>query len=176
MEIVIGSQNGPKKKAVVSAFRKVYPDKSLDIQTVAAESGVADHPTTAEESIKGAENRLRHAREIKPDADFYVGIEGGLLGVNDIAWELGWVAIENQKGELHTGISAGIEVKGKVLKAIVAGQELNEVLRDGHGIENAGNSNGFYGVATKDLVTREQAYEEAVIFALAPFNQPEYFQ
>lgn len=98
MEIVVGSENIPKKLAIKHAFRQLYPGESLDIQGISADSGVSSHPVSAEESLKGARQRIAHARELRPGADYYVGIEGGLLKVGDIAWELGWVAIENHKG------------------------------------------------------------------------------
>lgn len=134
------------------------------------------HPTSGSESLEGAKQRAKHAHELKPEADFCVGIEGGLLEVDDIVWELGWVAIENSKDQIFTGISAGIEVKGKVLEAIRDGRELNDVLKEDFDIENAGGTNGFYGVATDDVITRQQGYEQAIIFALAPFKHPQYFE
>jgi inosine/xanthosine triphosphatase len=176
MEIVVGSQNLPKKLAVESAFRKMYPGDFLEISVVAAESGVSDHPTSAKESLAGAKQRAKHARELKPDADFYVGIEGGLLEVDGTAWELGWIAVENSQGEVSTGVSAGLEVRGKILQAIRSGRELNDILREDFDIENAGGTNGFYGVATDNAVGRQEGYEQAIIFALAPFKHPEYFK
>lgn len=176
MEIVIGSENIPKRQAVAEAFRKLYPGDYLELHGVAADSGVSSHPTTAEESQQGAINHIKRARELRPNADFYVGIEGGLLEAGDRAWEIGWVAIENSKGEVYTSPSAGVEVKGKILSAIRAGRELNDVLLDDFGIQDAGNTNGYYGLVTDDLITRKQGYEQAIVFALAPFQHPEYFK
>jgi inosine/xanthosine triphosphatase len=151
VEIVVGSQNIPKHQAVTNAFLKLYPGESLEIQGVSADSGVASHPTSVEESLEGAMNRVKHARELHPDADYYVGIEGGLLSLGDLAWEIGWVAVESSEGEVFTAPSAGLEVKGKVLEAIRAGRELNDILKEDFKIENAGGTNGFYGVVTDTL-------------------------
>ncbi len=131
---------------------------------------------SAEESLQGARQRTAHARELRPNADYYVGIEGGLLQVGDTAWELGWVAIENSKGDLFTAPSAGVEVRGKILEAICAGQELSDILAGDFDIHDAGQRNGFYGIVTDDVLTRNQGYEQAVILALAPFKNPQYFQ
>ncbi len=175
MKVIIGSNNLPKRLAVERAFNGVYPDTYILISTVSADSGVSSHPLSGTESLTGALNRAASARILDPDADFYVGIEGGLLIVDDRVWEIGWVAIVNAKGETYTGISAGIELRGEFLKAIRSGKELNDVLSENCNIDNAGGTNGFYGLATDDLVTREQAYVQAVVFALAPFKHPEYF-
>lgn len=176
MKIVVGSENLPKRRAVESAFRKLYPGDFLEINGVPAESGVSDHPTSAEESLEGAKQRAKHARELEPGASFYVGIEGGLLETQDHAWELGWVAVENSKGEVFTAPSAGIEVRGKVLEAIREGEELGKVLHDQFNIKDAGKRNGYYGLVTDDVIDRQVGYETAIIFAAAAFKHPEYFR
>lgn len=98
------------------------------------------------------------------------------MQVDERVWELGWVAVENSRGELHTGISAGIEINGKLLEAITNGTELSEALDQHFGLEGIGKANGFYGITTDDLISRVGAYTDAVIFALAPFKNPDYFK
>lgn len=176
MRIVLGSENIPKSAAVRESFTRVFPlEKRIDVETVCTESGVSAHPRSAEESITGALNRAAQARELRPGADYYVGIEGGLLCVGERTWEIGWVAIYNSLGQITTGLSAGIEISGDILRGITTGTELNDILaRDFH-ITAAGNTNGFYGIATDDLVTRQAAYEQGVTFALAQFLHPELY-
>lgn len=176
MEIIVGSKNTPKQLAVAEAFRNMYPKEAINVQGVAADSEISDHPTTAEESLLGATNRAKNARLENTEADFYVGIEGGLLRVGDRAWEHSWVVVEDRKGRTGTGVSAGLELKGKLLAAILGGQELGEAFAEQHGAREVGNKNGLYGMSTNDAVTRESATREAVIFALAPFVHPEYFE
>lgn len=176
MEVAIGSKNIPKQRAVAAAFRQVYPDDFLEFHTLAVDSEVSSHPTSAQESLEGALNRLKNAKAAQPEADFYVGIEGGLLRVEDRAWEHSWVAVEDKKGQLYTAISAGLEMRGKLLQAILNGQELGKAFAEQHGTENVGNKMGAYGHVTNNLVTRESATTDAVIFALAGFIHPEYFR
>lgn len=174
--MVVGSTNQPKREAVAEAFGRVYPDEAIEVTGVATDSGVSSHPTSAEESLRGAENRIQGAMEQNPGADYYVGIEGGLLRAGERAWEIGWVAIRNTEGRIATAPSAGVEQRGKILQAILGGQELNDVLEERLGIAKIGNANGFYGLATDDVVTRQRAYTDAVIFALAQFKHPEFFE
>ncbi|HVV67133.1 MAG TPA: inosine/xanthosine triphosphatase [Candidatus Saccharimonadales bacterium] len=176
MKVVVGSKNGPKRRSVEAAFTGIFPGEELQIIGVDADSGVSSHPITAEESLQGAMNRAAEACRQEPQADFYVGIEGGLLTVADRTWELSWVAIQDKNGKVFTGVSAGLEVRGKALAAIRGGQELSDVLDSHHGVKNAGQKNGFYGLATNDFITREQACRDAVAFALAPFKNAKYFK
>ncbi len=175
MKVVVGSKNIPKCAAVEASFSRAFPADNIIVEGLATESGVSSHPTSADESIRGALNRATEASLKISDADYYVGIEGGLLTHNDRAWEIGWVAIRNSQGQTTTGLSAGIELRGKVLEAIVNGIELNDVLKNDYGFEAAGSNSGFYGIATNDIVTRQDAYEQGITFALAPFLHPEFY-
>lgn len=175
MKVVVGSNNTPKRNAVESSFKAAFPDEEIIIETVNADSGVSSHPTSAEESITGALMRVARAKELVSDADYYVGIEGGLLRVSGRSWEIGWVAMSNSEGKITTGLSSGVELQGGVLNAVIDGVELNNVLENDFGISSAGNNAGFYGLATNDLVTRQAAYEQGVTFALAPFLHPEFY-
>jgi len=175
MKVIVGSKNIPKRDATAVAFGKIFPDAKVEVIGVDTASGVSSHPTSATEALKGAANRIADALRQSPGADYYVGIEGGLLRVDDRAWEMGWVVIQNSAGNVATGLSAGIEMKGQILQAITDGRELNDVINDIYGISKIGNSNGFYGLATDDLVTRQAAYEQGILFALAQFKHPELF-
>lgn len=175
MKIILGSENIPKRDAVIESFSRAYPDTSIEVECVRTESGVADHPTAADEAMLGAKNRAASAMKQKPGADFYVGIEGGLLQADGKAWEIGWIAIYDSNCQVATGLSAGVEIKGRILQAIQNGQELNDVLDDVYGIGKIGNANGFYGLVTDDLVTRQQAYVHGIIFAIGQYKHPELY-
>lgn len=175
MQVIIGSQNIPKFNATESAFKVAFPDEVINLKGLKTDSKVSSHPTTAQESMNGAINRVMHAKKLSPGADYYVGIEGGLLRVDDLAWEIGWVAIANEKGDIATGLSSGIALKGAILDSIIDGRELNDVLQGSFGIKSAGNNNGFSGLATNNMVTREASYEQGIKSALAQFLHPEYY-
>lgn len=174
MKVVVGSQNTPKINAVKSVFVRYFPDLEIEFLGEKVDSGVSSHPTSAEESIQGAKNRADNAESAQPGADYYVGIEGGLLEIGDKAWEIGWVVIRNKDGIYATGMGSGIEMGSTILQAIKEGRELDLVLED-MGIGRLGNANGFYGLATNNIVTRQDALSQSVAFALAHFIHPELF-
>ncbi len=176
MEIIIGSTNTPKKDAVLTSFTQAYPNTDIIIECVKTKSGVSAHPLNAGEAMKGAMNRIADAQYQKPGADYYVGIEGGLLQVEERAYEIGWIVIANTVGKVATALSAGIEIKGEILRNILNGTELSEVLDNMYGVGKIGDTNGFYGLATDDLVTRTQAYEQGLHFAIAQFKHAELYQ
>lgn len=175
MKIIVGSEKKPKVQAVTQAFAVAFPSEKIEVHSVPTNSAVSSHPTSAEESIAGAFNRIKHAQQLVLDADYYVGVEGGLLQIEDHAWELSYVVVMDSNGKSSTGLSAGIEMRGKILDSIRNGIELNDILDLDYGFKSSGNANGFYGLTTNDLVTRQSATEQAVLFALAPFLHPEFF-
>lgn len=175
MKIVVGSQNAPKVQAVKNSFESAFPGEEIIALGVKTDSGVSAHPTSAEESLNGAMNRAVHARELMSGADYYVGIEGGLLRVGEHAWELGWVAISDALGETSTGLSSAIEIRGAMLEAILSGTELNDIIETKFGIHRVGDETGYFGLATNDVVTRQAAYEHGISFALAAFLHPEFY-
>ena len=175
MKVIIGSTNASKIAAVNIAFSKVFKDTPIICVGIEVDSGISNHPTNAFESIQGAINRVNAAKKANPGADYYVGIEGGLLNVSERYWEFGWVAILDSKDNLSTALSPGIELKGKLLKLVLAGVELSLALERTHDLKDVGKKNGFYGFATDDVLDRQQAYSDGVIFALAQFQHPELF-
>jgi inosine/xanthosine triphosphatase len=175
MRVVLGSQNPPKQRATELAFSAAFPDAEVTIDCFGTDSGVSAHPLSLDETLTGAINRANNVREQSGDADYYVGIEGGLVEGAGRVWEVGVVAVVNARGDVSTGISAGIEMRGVVLDAVRNGIELSDVIKQRFGIDAVGVANGFYGLATNDHVTRQAAYEQAVAFALAPYIHPEFY-
>jgi inosine/xanthosine triphosphatase len=175
MKVIVASLNPIKIQATLNAFKSFYPDREIVIETLDVDSGVSPHPTTAEESIQGALNRAEKASFSIIGADYYVGIEGGLIQSDSHVWEIGWVAIRSKNGQMATGLSSGVEMKGKLLELIKNGTELSQAIVETYNIESPSKTNGFYGLVTDDRITRESSYKEGVIFALSQFAHPEYF-
>ncbi len=181
MEIAVGSKRGPKVNATRAAFADAFAPQNITVFGLEVESGVSSHPVTAEETMLGALNRVKAARLLRPDVDFFVGIEGGLQPVElpegeKVYFEASCVVLENKKGEQGLGTSSGVQIRGKLLDAILAGAELSDAFKSYYGIEHIGSANGFSGMVSNDLVTRESTYYDAVAHALGPFLHPEYFQ
>ena len=78
MRIIVGSQNPAKLEAVSVAFASFFPEDNFEVQPVNVPSGVSHQPLSDAETLLGATNRARAARELEPEADYWLGIEGGL--------------------------------------------------------------------------------------------------
>lgn len=75
MHIVLATTSPLKINALLAALDEC--GLTADVEGVKAPSDVNEQPE-GEETLRGAENRLTHARELAPDADLYVSVENGI--------------------------------------------------------------------------------------------------
>src|SRR5438445_10436441 len=121
---------------------------------------------TDNETYRGALNRVNNARIYSPDADFWIGIEGGLCEVNLEMRAFAWVVIVSKDGMVGTSRTADFALPDKVVALIREGKELGEADDIVFGRSNSKQSNGSVGILTKDVITRTSYYEQSVILAL----------
>lgn len=174
MKIAVGSQNPVKINAVKSAFKLVWPKKKIEVFGVDVKSGVSNQPMSDAESIKGA--TLRAKRSIKViNTEFGVGLEGGLNKIGGKWFDCGWAVVIDKKGVTGIGSSARIQTPEKIMKLVRAGRELGTANDIVFGAKNSKQKEGHFGLMTKGIVTRTDAYKDSIVFALSRFIRPELF-
>jgi inosine/xanthosine triphosphatase len=176
MRVIVGSENPVKIASVKRAFDRYFPNEKIQYIGQKTQSGVSDQPKSIHETIEGAVNRASNASS--PDADFSVGIEGGIsyyeIEGRKFAVEMGWVCVrDNKTGLVEIANSAGFSVFERVLKHIEGGKNLSDAMFDEYGLENLGQKNGYIGWLSNDLTTRETSNFEAVYLALCSLMKEE---
>lgn len=107
------------------------------------------------------------------DADLYVGLEGGFHSISiQGEWHTflrGWAyATDGEKDSF--GASPSIAVPPSIVKSVVeARRELGLVIDEVAGTRDVRSRQGAWGVLSRDLVTRSDSFELALIAAFAPF-------
>lgn len=173
-KVVVASKNPVKIKAVKGGFARMFPEEEFEFEGVSAESGVSDQPMSDEETLMGAFNRVKNAKDIVYDVDFWVGIEGGLEKKNFGMEAFAWVVVES-KDKVGRARSATFFVPEKVGKLVEEGMELGDADDVVFGRSNSKQKNGAVGLLTRNVITRTSYYEETVCLALIPFcNQDLY--
>lgn len=178
LRIAVGSQNQAKNKAVTSAFQRAFPKTIIETRGFDVPSGIADQPTTDEESIQGALNRAHGALAKLASANYGVGLEGNTVTVAGTMYLHGWVAIVKKDTPTPgIGHSSGIELPNYLREGINAGKELGPLLQNilQDNDDAIRHSLGTNGVLTDGLYTREQEFLDATIVALARFVKPELY-
>jgi inosine/xanthosine triphosphatase len=173
MLILVASKNPVKIAAVTEAFRAVFPHKEIVVEGLGVESGVKDQPDTDEETIAGAQNRIRALRVAgrERNADYFAALEGGVEWVGGKLFAFAWVLVENRRGLSGEARTAAYEVPPPVARLIREGVELGIANDRVFGTENSKQKNGNIGLLTGDLVTRTSNNAQAAMLALIPFGK-----
>lgn len=169
--VIVGSTNPVKIRAAQEGFGLMFPAEQFEVRGVDAPSGVSDQPQTDTETLTGARNRARHAAVLEPQADFYVGIEGGTDALGDELLAFAWVVV----------LSGKIEGKAKS-GTFVLPREVSQLVKQGIELGHADDmvfnrrdskrQNGSIGILTGDVIDRTAFYSPAVVMALIPFKNP----
>lgn len=175
MKIIAGTKNPAKLMAVKEVFHLVFPDEDILVDGLAVPSGVADQPMTDAETKKGAQNRARAVRKAVPEADFFVGLEGGIEKGKEGHWAFAWMAIQNQSGKEGLGRTGAFLLPAEVSRLIEEGMELGHANDRLFGTENSKHKGGAVGLLTHNRLTRAAYYQEALLLALIPFLNPTYY-
>jgi inosine/xanthosine triphosphatase len=167
VKIAVGTNNDVKVRAVENVFNKVF--ESIDLVPLSVTSGVAEQPWD-DDTIRGAKQRADNAIKQTPEAHFGVGIEAGLLW-NDVGnkyLDVQYCAIQDRGGRVTMGHGSGFYYPNEVLEGVKAGRTVGQVMSEVTGIENIGKKQGAIGYLSKELLTREQLTEQAVLMAIVP--------
>jgi len=175
MKIAVGSKNPVKIEATRLAFKAIWPEKELEVFGYPVDSGVPDQPIGDEQCIRGARSRARKVL-IQSFPDFAVGIEGGLCQGGDEWFDRGWAVVIANNGKEGLGSTCSIVVPDKILTVVYQGKELGKAADDAFGTVNCKEREGYFGLMTRNVITRVQAYQDGVIAALVSFIRPEFFE
>jgi len=138
------------------------------------DSEIGHQPLSFDDTLLWAKNRVKNLKKIV-EADYYVGIEGGVTLINNRVFSFGITVIENKDWKQYFGISAMIELP-EVMKIELyeKGKELWDVVDDLTWTKNNKSKNGAIGLLTNDALTRTAELSEATLLALMPFINQYY--
>ncbi|MBU4452827.1 inosine/xanthosine triphosphatase [Patescibacteria group bacterium] len=173
-KVIIASKNPVKIQAVKNGFEKMFSTQKFEFVGVSVSSDVADQPSTNDETYQGAKNRAHNAFSEVKDADFYVGIEGGIEYIENEMEAFAWVFIQSagRCGKARTGT---FFLPKQVVELIREGKELGEADDIVFKRNNSKQGNGAVGILTGDVIDRTKYYVEAVILALIPFKNVDLY-
>jgi len=167
--VVVGSKNPVKIKSTDHAFHRIFEDAFL-VQGLDVNSGVSDQPLGNEETLTGAMNRAKNAKNAFPEADFWVGIEGGVEEIDGHMNAFAFVVVLDTNGKSGKAKTATFDLPEVIKKLIKGGMELGTADDQHFNRENSKEGDGAVGILTNGAITRKEYYEQAIILALIPFS------
>lgn len=172
LTVIVGSTNPVKIQATREGFAAMFPASAFDVQGIEVESGVNHQPFGEAETLQGALQRARNAHARMPDADYAVGIEGGVLEIAGDLMAFAWVVVLAKSDEKRIGkaTSGAFLLPNEISALIRQGLELGEADDRVFGQQDSKRRNGSIGLLTGDALTRAGFYAPAVLMALIPFR------
>ncbi|MFT5168794.1 MAG: inosine/xanthosine triphosphatase [Saprospiraceae bacterium] len=168
-KVIIASKNPVKINAVKIGFERMFPDETFTFEGISVPSGISDQPMTNAETFTGSTNRVTNAKAEVVDADYWVGIEGGIESLEEEMNAYAWIVIKSKDktGKARTGT---FFLPPKVALLVHQGKELGEADDIVFGQSNSKQQGGALGLLTQNVIDRTSLYVEAVIMALIPFK------
>ncbi|WP_079530558.1 DUF84 family protein [Halobacillus hunanensis] len=155
MKIYIGSLNPTKIDSVKQIFAE---DEVIGVE---AQSKVAAQPFSDEETLEGAINRARECAALKK-SDIGVGLEGGVMEIEDEWYLCNWGALVDQKENVYKASGARIPLPEEIKKGLQTGRELGELIDVYTEKTDVRKCEGTIGVFTNGLVQREEMFGHVV--------------
>lgn len=170
MRVLVGSQNPVKIEAVREAFIQYFDDVKVIGREV--DSEVPAQPVN-EDTFAGAKNRVLALQDLnaaeKVGAQFFVGIEGGIIQLYERWFAFGCMAIGDVQGRLGFGTSPLFELPEALIPELLAGKELGQVIDRLTGDHNTKQKGGAIGFLMGGIMDRKALYVQGLIVALVPF-------
>ncbi|CDH06511.1 MULTISPECIES: inosine/xanthosine triphosphatase [Xenorhabdus] len=167
--VIAATTNPAKIKAISLAFDDVFGPGTYRIEDVNVDSSVPQQPIGNTETRTGARHRVMAARQVRPEADFWVGVEAGIEDDMTFAWMV--IEYKQIRGESR---SASLMLPEKVLEGIREGRELGHEMAYLTGVDNIKQKGGAIGFFTNGILTRTSVYHQALILALVPIHHEIY--
>jgi inosine/xanthosine triphosphatase len=183
IRIAVGSKRAPKVEAVREALEAfgplLHPKSSFEVAGFEVETGVSHTPRSRAELMAGARGRCEALiRMASAQAKYFVGLEGGLDVIHESGHEKGrrlvflesWAYVSDASGRGSYGRSGAILLPEPLAAEVLdGGTELSRAIEEYTGIKGIRDSQGAWGILTKNLINRQESFRIAVISAFAPF-------
>ncbi len=190
MIILVGSTREAKVEGVrdaVTTIARVEPRFGVgEIRAVDVSESAPAMPMTEAAIVDGARRRAAALLDrVMPSPDsltgewFVVGLEGGLDAVPGadampVLAVKTWACVSDGRRWSY-GAGGAVVVPSAVARAVADGRELEDLIDDLAGPGTRG-TRGAWGVLTRDLIGRREAFRLAVLAAFAPFYNPGLYE
>jgi len=190
IRIAVGSKRTPKLEAVrevlVALGPLLHPKSRFDVTGFEVETGVSHTPRSRIELMAGARGRCEALRSLgEQTAAYFVGLEGGLDVIYENGYETGrrlvflesWAYVSDPGGRGFYGRSGAILLpEALAMEVLDRGTELSHAIEAYTGIQGVRDSQGAWGILTKNLINRQESFRIAVISAFTPFFNAALYQ
>lgn len=167
MKIVVGSKNQRKIYTVKKVFSEILKTRKFEVAGCDVSSGVPETPY-GKEIFDGARNRARGCLESEKGADYYIGLESGLVERYGDIYEEAWSCVIANEGKEFAGYSSGLKlpdyVKARMKETDLEHCDVMTVIEKERGLENDTWAT-YSGGSIQRAVSLEEALRNALLQA-----------
>lgn len=172
--VIVGSRNPVKISCTESGFHQMFESAFL-VEGLNISSDVGAQPIGDQKTFTGALNRAKNSKAIFPEADFWVGIEGGVEDFNNEMNAFAWVVILDRNDKVGKARTSAFFLPEPIAKLVRKGMELGDADDKFFQTENSKENGGAVGILTHGILDRKNYYQQAVVLALIPFVNENIF-
>ncbi|NME71570.1 inosine/xanthosine triphosphatase [Flammeovirga aprica] len=175
-KVVVASKNPVKINAALAGMQKILPNVQFDVTGCDVPSGVSDQPMTTQETWEGALNRANNAKESEPEADFWVGMEGGIdKDEEGKMFAFAWMCVLDNNGNMGKGQTGVFYLPPKVQQLVEEGVELGHANDQVFNEVGSKQKGGAVGSLTFGALGRTEYYVQAMVLAMIPLVNPKLY-
>lgn len=115
MIILVGTKSERKLTNVKKVLAVILKQESISIVSYPANSNVPETPWD-KETFVGARNRALDSKNNNAKADYYIGVESGLVERYGHIYEEAWTCVISKDNKEYFGYSSGLKVPDYILK------------------------------------------------------------
>ena len=171
-KIVLSSTNQAKRQAVSNVLESIF-GHDFELVCDDVDSGVSATPFSANECMEGCKNRVFEIGKKHPEAQYWIGAEGGLQKFGEHYFLGGWVLVQNSHGIQSWGSSSWVQIPEEIVSNLSPEKRLNEVIDYSKFarelIENRVTL-GTNGLLTNGVYTRIDEFRDALKIAFSRFQ------
>lgn len=180
--IAIATNNKGKVEAAKAALDNTpFVDSHREIFTHSVESGVSDSPLSDEEGITGCVNRIEAIKEIYPNVELYIALEGVLAQIGKNWFIRGWTVVEDTALQ-RTAIASGasVQIPESIISSIDSMDQFSETVKNTYAVTPDEASKirdfGSNGVFSNGIYTRHNTFYDGVGICLASISNERNWQ
>ncbi len=175
-KVIIASENPVKIEVAKQAFNVCFPDEKFEFIGVKSQSGVPDQPVGFEQTFNGMKNRIKFIKNIHPDADYFVGQEGGITDIGKEMRECAYIGIEDKDGYFGYGTTPSFLVPFEIAEYVRQGDELGTANDKFAGLTNSKQAGGVIHTLTDGIIDRVKFYFQAAVIALMEIKHKDWYK
>lgn len=171
MKFIIGSNSQKKIETAAKVIKQIVNEGEVEVTGYPARSQVSETPWD-KETFKGACNRAVDCKSNIGGADYFIGLESGLVERYGRIFEEAWCCILDKNGKEYFGYSSGLKVPDYILKKMDELQmphyKVMEILEHEHGLPNSDTWSNYSGKMIVRNISLEEALRNALIQIFSP--------